>query len=477
MTNSYDIGKIPPQSIDLEESVIGTLLQFPGSIYEIADDLTVDAFYKDQHQKILQAILLLFEANHKIDLLTVTEKLRSLKQLENIGGAVYITKIASRLYPPSHLKEHYGIVFQKYIQREIIRDSSEKLAIAFDESVDLNDLIDMVNKGADDINDKIAGKKQFSHISTVINKSLEALREREKAAKEKKLTGIKTPVIGLDQKFQGWRTNVYVTAASSGEGKTAAALAYIKTAAEMGKFCIIYSLEMQDITLADRLFLAEADIDEYHFQSGFMSNADWIEVNKAKDKLSKLPIYIDDSPVVNYTYIKVHSRMMKKKGMCDMIVIDYLQLAETEKDASREREVAKFMRNLVILKKELDVPIHVLSQLNRLYDDKKGKRPHLGMLRESGAISQDADAVIFVYRPEYHGIITDENGNPWKGHGIFIVAKNRNGPIGDVDFAYNNSVTKITNWKDPREFQMKSVDVVIKKDPEVNDIDDGNWPF
>lgn len=466
---------VPPKAIDLEASVLGTIMQYPGNIYEIADILTPDAFYKDEHQKVCNAIMSLFETNRKIDLMTVTEKLRSLKQLDEIGGALFVTQLSANIYPPSHLKEHYYIVFQKYIQREMIRDAQEALVNLFDDSIDLEMMIAWQNEKVDKINEKVAGKRQFTHISTAIAKSEEALKEREKASKENKLVGIKTPVRGLDQKFQGWKTNVYVTAASSGEGKTAAALAYVKTAAETGKACLVYSLEMQDVTLADRLILAEADIDEYHFQSGYMSKAEWVEFNRAKARLSKLPIYIDDNPIVNFTYIKVHSRMMKKRGLCDMIVLDYLQIAETEKDSSREREIAKFMRNCVILKKELDVPVHILSQINKDYDNRKTKRPTLGMARESGAIVQDADAVIFVYRPEYHGIMENEDGVSWKGHGLFIVAKNRNGPTGDVDFSYNTSVTKITNWEDPRGFQKPEVKAP-PKNPELYDIRDES-PF
>jgi replicative DNA helicase len=387
-----------------------------------------------------------------VDILTVSEELRKQKQLDEVGGPLYVAQLTNSISSSSHILTHYRIVFQKYIQREIIRDAAEKSSWAFDESIELDELIEKMNKGVDDINEKVAGKKQSSHISAILNKSMESLRERELAAKDNKIVGIRTPVIDLDKKLQGWKTNVIVIAAASGEGKTAAALSIAKKAAEHGTPTCIFSLEMQDITIADRLILAEADINEYNFRSGYVSHEDNISIEKARTRLSKLPIYVDDNPIVNFTYIKVHSRIMKKKGLCGLVIIDYLQLAETEKEASREREVAKFMRNLVILKKELNIPIIVLSQLNRMYEDKR-KRPILSMLRESGSISQDADIVIFVYRPEYHGILEDHNGDSTKGRGIFIVAKHRNGPTGDVPFAYNDSVTKIYNYVDPNKFK------------------------
>jgi replicative DNA helicase len=467
----YDFGKIPPQAQDIESAVLGALILHGDSIYDIADILTADAFYRDEHQKICQAIINLFESNRKVDMLTVSEELRKQKQLDEVGGPVYIAQLTNSVSSSSHILTHYRIVFQKFIQREIIRDAAEKSTWAFDESIELDELIEKMNKGVDDINEKIAGKKQSSHISTILNKSMESLRERELAAKENKIVGIRTPVIDLDKKLQGWKPNVIVIAAASGEGKTSAALAIAKKAAEYGCPVCIFSLEMQNITLADRLILAEADINEYNFRSGYVSREDNVAIEKAKAKLSKLPIYSDDNPITNFTYIKVHSRIMKKKGLCGLVIIDYLQLCETEKDASREREVAKFMRNLVILKKELNVPIIVLSQLNRMYEDKRSKRPTLAMLRESGSISQDADIVIFVYRPEYHGILQDHDGNNTKGKGIFIVAKHRNGPTGDVPFSYNDSVTKIYDYVDPNRFQPMNANKDRQLPPERNDPD------
>lgn len=471
MNNYFDISKPFPSAIEVEEAVLGALLINPSAIYDIADDFTPECFYKESNQFIAQSIASLFDQSKKVDLLTVQEYLKSQKQLEQVGGPVYLMQLMGKISSASHIKDHYRIIFQKYIQREAIKFAGELNSCSFDDSIDLEEIIEKLNKGTDQINEKIAGKKQSSHISTILNKSMESLRERELAAKDNKIVGIRTPVIDLDKKLQGWKTNVIVIAAASGEGKTAAALAIAKKAAEHGTPTCIFSLEMQDITIADRLILAEADINEYNFRSGYVSREDNVSIEKAKSKLSKLPIYVDDNPIVNFTYVKVHSRIMKKKGLCGLVIIDYLQLAETEKDASREREVAKFMRNLVILKKELNVPIIVLSQLNRMYEDKR-KRPTLAMLRESGSISQDADIVIFVYRAEYHGILEDHDGNSTKGKGIFIVAKNRNGPTGDVNFSYNESVTKIYDYADPNKFKLIESYRDRQLPPERDDVND-----
>ena len=380
---AIDFGKVPPQAVDLEESVLGTILSYHNSIYDIADLFTPDAFYTNEHQIIAQAILTLFDANKKIDLLVVTEELRRLKQLDEVGGPLYVTQLLSKGVVASHILQHYQIVFQKYIQREIIRDTSEKQAMAFDESIDLDELIEGLNKGVDDINEKVAGKKQASHISSLVKKSREALKKREQAAKNNKITGIKGPLIELDKLTQGFQPGVYTIAARPGQGKTAVSLSIGKSAAVDGHPCCFYSLEMDAVRLADRLIMGEADIPENNFRTGYMAVKDWIEFDKATERLSKLPIYIDDNPIVGTRYIKSHARTMQKRGLCDIIIIDYLQLADMDsygKD-NREREVAKTMREFKIISKQLQIPVIVLSQLNRVIEG-RDKRPNLTNLRE-----------------------------------------------------------------------------------------------
>lgn len=367
MNNYFDISKPFPSAIEVEEAVLGALLINPSAIYDIADDFTPECFYDESNQIIAQSIANLFDQSKKVDLLTVQEYLKSRKQLEQVGGPVYIMQLMSKISSSSHIKDHYRIIFQKYIQREAIKFAGELNSCSFDDGVDLEEIIEKLNRGTDQINEKIAGKKQASHISQIINKSESALKKREEAAKQNKISGIRTPTIGLDKKLQGWKPNVIIIAATSGEGKTAVMLAAAKKAAEEGKWVNIYSLEMEDVTLGDRLVLAEADIDEGRYASGYMTKEDWVSFYKAKARLSKLPIIVDDNPVVGFMYIKTHSRINKKKGMCDIIMIDYIQLGLMEKDMSREREIAKFMRNLVILKKDLLVPIIALSQLNKVW--------------------------------------------------------------------------------------------------------------
>jgi replicative DNA helicase len=460
-----DHGKVPPQALDFEQAVLGALMLEPNAIYEIADIFNPEAFYKDNYQKIAQAVLDLFQADKKIDLLTVTNQLREKKQLEEIGGPVYITQLAMRIASASHIVEHYQIVKQKHIARELIRVSGEIMQSAFDESQDIDDLLDFANNEIGGVNDKAIGNKQSSHISVVVEKSKAALRKREDAVKRGKLSGIKTPLHELDKYTQGWQPDVIVLAARPSQGKSAFALAIAKKAAMEGIPVCFYSLEMSDISLGNRLILSEADVDVDKFRSGYVKETDWSGINKAAETLKKLPIYIDDNPCVGLTYIKSHARQMNKKGMCGIIILDYLQLTEIDshvKGSTRDIDIGNLMRGFVKLKKQLNIPIIVLSQLNRAVEKYGEKRPSLSNLRESGAIEQDADVVLFIHKPWSYGIKEDSNGNTWKDNALIIIAKQREGPLEDVRFSHNPEMTKIKDYVNPNAFQMKSADVVNK---------------
>ena len=229
-----DFGKVPPQAIDLETAVLGALLLESTAIYEISDILVPESFYKDEHQKIAQAILTLFQSDKKIDMLTVGEELRVKKQMDEVGGPMYLIQLMNTVGSASHIIEHYRIIKQKYLAREIIRIASNIQSAAFDESQDIDELLDFTNNEINTVNDKAIGKKQSTHISVIIDKSKEALRKREAAAKEHKLSGIKTPLIKLDESVQGWQSDVIVLAARPSQGKSAFALSIAKTAAQTG---------------------------------------------------------------------------------------------------------------------------------------------------------------------------------------------------------------------------------------------------
>jgi replicative DNA helicase len=480
-----DFGKLPPSAVDLEETTLGALLLSPNAIFDIADDFVPEVFYKSEHQITASAILDLFQQDKPIDMLTTSEMLRSKKQLDEIGGIVYLMKLMGAVSSASHIQEHFRIVKQKYLARELIRISSEIQGTAFDESLDLQDLLDYANGQMDSINDKATGKRMSSHISAIMEKSKESLRKREVAAKQNKLAGIKTPLIELDKLTQGWQPDVTVLAGRPSMGKTAFMLSIAKTAAMNGVPVCIYSLEMSDLSLGNRLLLSESDVDANLFRSGYIHASDWNGINKGADTLKRLPIYVDDNPVVGINYIKSHARTMHKKGRCGMLLLDYLQIATMEsagRNSNRDYQIGEFMRGLVKLKKQLGIPIIVLSQLNRDVDKFGNKRPTLSNLRESGSIEQDADNVYFIHLPWKYGIKEDHNRNSWEGNGLIIVEKQREGSLGDVRFTHNPAMTRFRDWVNPNNFSpqqpISNRDRQLPPEKDVEDIpDQPDLPF
>jgi replicative DNA helicase len=461
----YDLGKIPPSAIDIECAVLGAILNDSNSLNEISDILIPDSFYKDENQKIYSAILELDRQDKKIDILTVTEELRKKGELETIGGAFRINELASSVVSSANIVEHARIVKEKYLSRELIKISSEITKKAYDDSVDISDIIDKSNQLFDDFNELVAGKSYFKHLSGILNQLMEIFQKREALAKEGKLVGLRTPLKELNKLTGGWRSELIIIAARPGAGKSAYALAISKTLAFESIPVCIYSLEMSDYSLGERLVYAEADMDDgdiYKANHGYMNDTLWVKIKRAKARLEKLPIYIDDNSCVDVNYIKSHSRIMKKKNLCGIIIIDYLQLAsgKRERGKSKAEMISDICRELRTLRKNLDIPIIVLSQLNRDVEKRGGdKRPQLSDIKESGGVEESADMIMFIHRPAYYNVPVDEKGNSTERMGELIIAKNKNGPIDTIKFSHNKSLTKITDYlpikeeKEPEKIQ------------------------
>jgi len=455
---NLEIGKLPPSAIELEKSVLGAIMIDKDALLEVIDIITPESFYKDEHQKIFKSIIELSQDNKDIDILTVTEKLRSSKELDEIGGALYITNLTTNITSAGHIVNHAKIVQQKFIQREVIRMSGNLNNCAFDESTELQDLIDHFNQSVDNINELSSGKTQSQHINRILDDVLIQFEKREKLCKEGKAIGISTPLKALNDLLGGWRNGDMITiAAKPSMGKTAFSLAIAKKAASTGIPVLIYNLEMSAPLLIERYIYSEAELDDqeiYKIGHGMMNDNIWIKVKQARQRLGKLPIYIDDNSYVNMNYIKAHARKMKKRNLCGMIIVDYLQLVDSvvgKWNINREREVSLMSRSAKQIAKQLNIPFILLSQLNRSLDTRGGdKRPHLSDLKESGAIEADSDIVLFIYRPEYYDIKVDKEGNSTEGVGELIIRKNRNGGIGTVKFNYNKSMTKISDAEEPK---------------------------
>ncbi len=441
---SLDFGKLPPQAVELEEAVLGAIMLEKDAVLEVIDILKPESFYKEEHQKIFQAITDLASGNKAIDLLTVTEELRKKKQLDEVGGPVYISQLTTRVASASHIEFHARIVAQKFIQRELIRVSSEIQMKAFDDSTDVNDLLDfseaeLFNIGQGNI------KKESQKVNVLIKEALVQIEEASKRADN--LIGIPSGFTRLDRLTNGWqKSDLVIVAARPSMGKTAFVLTMARTMAiEHNKSVALFSLEMSSMQLVNRLIVSETELPSHRIRNGKLADFEWEQLDYKIKQLLESPIYIDDTPAISIFELRAKARRLKRQFDIDILIIDYLQLMTGTSDikGNREQEVSNISRALKGIAKELDIPVIALSQLNRSVEIRSGtKRPQLSDLRESGAIEQDADMVIFIHRPEKYGLLEDENGNSLRGLAEIILAKHRNGPIGDIFLKFKDEFAK-----------------------------------
>jgi len=447
---NFDLGKIPPQAIDLEEAVLGAVMLEKDAVISVLDILKPESFYKEAHQKIFNAIVDLTSKEKPIDILTVTEELRARKKLEEVGGPFYITQLTSRVASAAHIEYHARIVAQKYIQRELIRISSEIQNKAFDESIDVDDLLDFSETELFNIAEGNI-KKETAKVNVLIQ---QAIHQIEEASKRKdSLSGVPSGYTKLDRLTLGWqKSDLIVIASRPSMGKTALALSMARNiTVEHNKPVAIFSLEMSSIQLVTRLIVSETELPSNRIRNGNLDENEWKQLDSKIKSLVEAPLYIDDTPAISIYELRAKCRRLKLQHKVELIIVDYLQLMTGPGDVrgNREQEVSNISRSLKAISKELDVPIIALSQLNRSVEMRSGsKRPQLSDLRESGAIEQDADMVIFIYRPERYGILEDEDGNSLVGFAEIILAKHRNGPVGDVHLRFREEMVKFVELDD-----------------------------
>jgi replicative DNA helicase len=433
MTPMPDYGKVPPQATDMEEAVLGAIMLDKEAVITILDILKAESFYKETHQKIFNAISNLASKEFAVDLYTVTEELRATNELESVGGPVYLTQLTSKVASAAHVEYHARIVSQKYIQRELIRVATEIQNRSFDDTYDITELLDY---SEDSIFQIAEGniKREVAPIHEVIK---EAIKEIEEAGKrEDALVGIPSGFTKLDRLTSGWqKSELTIVAARPSMGKTAFALTMARNMAiDHGKKVAIFSCEMSSIQLVNRLIVAETDIPSAKIKNGRLSEDEWKQLDSRIKRLVQAPIFIDDTPAITITELRAKCRRLMAQHKLDLVIIDYLQLMTgPQNSGSREQEVSNISRSLKSIAKELNVPVIALSQLNRSAELRGGsKRPQLSDLRESGAIEQDADMVLFIHRQDKFGIIEFEDGSSTKGIAEIILAKNRNGPVDDI---------------------------------------------
>jgi len=403
---SLERGKIPPQAVDLEDVVLGAMMIDKKGVDEVIDILHPDAFYKDAHRYIYEAIFKLFESSEPVDLLTVSSQLKKDGHLEAVGGDFYLIKLTQKVASSAHIEFHARIILQKYIQRSLIKISNEVIEEAYNESTDVFDLLDSAEAKLYEVTQ---GNLKRS-AETAENLVIQAKKRIEEISNKEGMSGIATGFSKLDKLTSGWQpSDLIIVAARPGMGKTALTLSMARNiAVDFNKGVAFFSCEMSSVQLITRLISSETGLSSEKLRTGKLEKHEWEQLNVKVKTLEKAPLFIDDTPSLSIFDLRAKARRLKSQHDIQIIIIDYLQLMTaggSQKGGNREQEISTISRNLKALAKELNVPVIALSQLSRAVETRGGsKRPLLSDLRESGAIEQDADIVSFIYRPEYYKI-------------------------------------------------------------------------
>lgn len=452
-------GKLPPRDTELEEIVLGACMLEKDAYMNVCDLLVADSFYDPVNKKIFEAITTLGVNQRPIDMMTVTEQLRRDGTLEEVGGALHIAELTARVYSSANLEFHAGIVAQKYLARRLITFAVNVETKAYDESNDIEDLLQETESQLFDISQNQL-KREVTQIDPVINTALEQIQNA--ANNESGLSGLQTGYRDLDKITSGWQnSDLIIIAARPAMGKTAFVLSMAKNmAVDFNVPIAIFTLEMSNVQLIKRLISNVASLEGEKIKSGRLSPDEEDRLNSRIRTIYGAPLYLDETPGLSITELRTKARRLVREKGVKMIMIDYLQLmnASGQKLGSREQEVSTISRSLKALAKELDIPIIALSQLNRSTESREDKRPVLSDLRESGAIEQDADIVCFIHRPEYYTRATqDGEGNNIKGLAYLIVAKHRSGGVGDVKLHFVSKYAKFENWEEGYEVMQETL--------------------
>lgn len=438
----------PPQAVELEEAVLGALMLEKDSIVEVQEFLTADAFYKETHRIIFDAISALSAALNPIDIYTVNEYLKQRRQLDAIGGTQYLIGLTQKVGSAAHIVFHAKIIAQKYVQRELIRVSTEIQRHSYDEESDVTDLIDFAEGEIFKVSEGHV-RRSVQSSKEIIKKTLLSIEEAAK--NDSRFSGVPSGFTSIDKVTLGWQnSDLVIIAARPSMGKTAFTLTMARNMAMQGYPVAFFSLEMSAMQLMMRLIVAEAGLDMKNVRSGNLTPQQWKQMEQAVKPLEDAPLFIDDTPALPLAEFRSKARRLKTHEDIRLIIIDYLQLMSgpQETKGNREQEVSTISRTLKAIAKELEIPIIALSQLNRGVEARTGsnKRPQLSDLRESGAIEQDADIVAFIHRPEYYKIYVDEQNMPLPpGYAEFILAKHRNGETKTIGMKFRKEEIRFTD--------------------------------
>ena len=443
-------GKLPPQALDLEEAVLGAMMIDKKGIDDVIDILHPEAFYDVKHQEIYAAIYALFQNSEPIDLLSVSNQLKKDGKLEKAGGDFYLIGLTQKVASSAHIEFHSRIILQKYIQRRLITISSEIIENAYDETMDVFDLLDDAEGKLFEVTQ--GNLKKGAEVAE--NLVQQAINKIQEISNKEGMSGLATGFTKLDALTSGWQpSDLIIIAARPGMGKTAFVISMAKNMAiDFGHPVALFSLEMSSVQLITRMISSETGLTSEKLRKGNLEPHEWEQLNVKVKKLSDAPIYIDDTPALSIFDLRAKARRLVSQNGVKIIIIDYLQLMTAGgAGGNREQEISTISRNLKALGKELNIPVIALSQLSRAVETRGGsKRPLLSDLRESGAIEQDADIVSFIFRPEYYGMTEwdDDDHSPCEGQGEFIVAKHRNGGLDNIRLKFTGHLAKFSDLEE-----------------------------
>ena len=443
----------PPSAPEIEASVLGAMIIEKEAVPKAIELLTPESFYLKEHKKIFEVKVSLFESGEPIDTVTLYDELKKREELEEVGGAVYLSKLSQNISSAANIEYHAKIILEKEILRGLITSSHDIAKAAYEGTEDAFDILDNAERKIFEITESHL-KKTFLGMDRAVRDALEYIEAIHSKTNQK--FSVPTGFYELDEILGGFqKSDLIIVAARPSMGKTALALTLARNAAMEHKIPIgIFSLEMSTMQLVIRMLCAEGRLNAHLVRTGKLPSSEGVKLSKNAHKLIESPIYVDDTPAQSILEIRAKARRLKVEKNIGMVIIDYLQLMQgPAKVESREREISHISRSLKSLAKELNIPVLALAQLNRAVETRTDKRPQLSDLRESGSIEQDADVVIFLNRPEYYGIMKDENGNSLEGITEVIVGKQRNGPTGEIKLAFIKEYARFENLAHARQIE------------------------
>lgn len=441
-------GKMIPQAVGFERAVLGAIMIDRDAITNVVDTLRPEMFYREQHQGIYEAMFALFRKDEPIDLLTVADQLRSEKKLEFVGGSAYLASLTNSVTSAANVEYHARVVMERYVLRQLISICGDITKNAYDEPKDVMTVLD---KAETDLFNVIENNfsRESKELSAVVKKAMDDLIAMQNS--DNKFKGVPTGIRSLDEKLGGWHnSDLIIIAARPGMGKTSFVLSIARNAAiDFDKTVAIFSLEMSSVQLVHRLFSIESGVDSEKIVKGTLDEDEWSQLMEKVQVLNTNKLIIDDTPQLSIFDLRAKCRRLKHRYDIDLVIVDYLQLMQGNSDergrnGNREQEISQISRSLKALAKDLNIPVIALSQLSRQVEQRGGDRkPILSDLRESGSIEQDADQVMFIYRPEYYNIDTfPDDNSPSVNRASIIVGKNRHGSTPEVKMRFEKRFTK-----------------------------------